>query len=113
MLREDLERTHVQAGGKRSSPSTSPPTSRWSRRPDARRRRRKRPSSPSRGARLRGPGGAHFAESRENVVYAPDAPVPQSQLQQGVDEALNFAESMGFILESNWAGLTRGRRKRS
>jgi type IV pilus assembly protein PilF len=46
-----------------------------------------------------------FAESRENVVYAPDAPVPQSQLQQGVDEALNFAESMGFILESNWAGL--------
>jgi type IV pilus assembly protein PilF len=46
-----------------------------------------------------------FAESRENVVYAPDAPVPQTQLQQAVDEALNFAESMGFILESNWAGL--------
>jgi Tfp pilus assembly protein PilF len=46
-----------------------------------------------------------FAESRENVVYAPDAPVPQSQLQQAVDEALNFAESMGFILEGNWAGL--------
>jgi type IV pilus assembly protein PilF len=46
-----------------------------------------------------------FAESRENVVYAPDAPVPQSQLQQALDEALNFAESMGFILESNWAGL--------
>jgi len=46
-----------------------------------------------------------FAESRENVVYAPDAPVPQSHLQQAVDEALNFAESMGFILESTWAGL--------
>ena len=46
-----------------------------------------------------------FAESRENVVYAPDAPVPQTQLQQAVDEALNFAESMGFILESGWAGL--------
>ena len=46
-----------------------------------------------------------FAESRENVVYAPDAPVPQSPLQQAVDEALNFAESMGFILESTWAGL--------
>ena len=46
-----------------------------------------------------------FAESRENVVYAPDAPVPQGQVQQAVDEALNFAESMGFILESGWAGL--------
>ena len=46
-----------------------------------------------------------FAESRENVVYAPEAPVPQSQLQQALDEALNFAESMGFILEGNWAGL--------
>jgi type IV pilus assembly protein PilF len=46
-----------------------------------------------------------FAESRENVVYAPDAPVQQTQLQQAVDEALNFAESMGFILESGWAGL--------
>ena len=46
-----------------------------------------------------------FAESSENVVYAPDAAVPQSHLQQALDEALNFAESMGFILESNWAGL--------
>jgi type IV pilus assembly protein PilF len=46
-----------------------------------------------------------FAESRQNVVYAPDAPVPQSHLQQALDEALNFAESMGFILESSWAGL--------
>jgi len=33
------------------------------------------------------------------------APVPQAQLQQAVDEALNFAESMGFILESGWAGI--------
>ena len=46
-----------------------------------------------------------FVDSRENVVYVPDAPVPQSQLQQAMDEALNFAESMGFILESGWAGL--------
>jgi type IV pilus assembly protein PilF len=46
-----------------------------------------------------------FAESSENVVYTPDVPVPQAELQQALDEALNFAESMGFILESTWAGL--------
>jgi Tfp pilus assembly protein PilF len=46
-----------------------------------------------------------FTESRENVVYAGDAPIPQDELQAAVEEALNFAESMGFILESGWAGL--------
>jgi type IV pilus biogenesis/stability protein PilW len=46
-----------------------------------------------------------FAQAQENVVYASDAPVPQEELQAAVEEALNFAESMGFILESNWAGL--------
>jgi len=46
-----------------------------------------------------------FVESRENVVYAPEGPVPPAQLQTTIDEALNFAESMGFILESSWSGL--------
>ena len=46
-----------------------------------------------------------FVESRENVVYAPDGAVPPAQLQVTIDEALNFAESMGFILESGWSGL--------
>jgi type IV pilus assembly protein PilF len=46
-----------------------------------------------------------FSQSRENVVYAGDAPIPQDELQPALEEALNFAESMGFILESGWAGL--------
>lgn len=46
-----------------------------------------------------------FAQGQENVVYASDAPVPQDELEAAVEEALNFAESMGFILDSNWAGL--------
>ena len=46
-----------------------------------------------------------FAQGQENVVYASDAPVPQDELKAAVEEALNFAESMGFILDSNWAGL--------
>jgi type IV pilus assembly protein PilF len=46
-----------------------------------------------------------FAQAQENVLYASDAPVPQDELEAAVEEALNFAESMGFILDSNWAGL--------
>ncbi|HWE26273.1 MAG TPA: tetratricopeptide repeat protein [Myxococcales bacterium] len=46
-----------------------------------------------------------FAQAQENVIYASDEPVPQDELEAAVEEALNFAESMGFILESNWAGL--------
>jgi type IV pilus assembly protein PilF len=46
-----------------------------------------------------------FAQAQENVFYASDETVPQDELEAAVEEALNFAESMGFILESNWAGL--------
>ena len=45
-----------------------------------------------------------LAESGENVLYTAP-PVEQREVQQAVEEALNFAESMGFILESGWAGL--------
>jgi type IV pilus assembly protein PilF len=46
-----------------------------------------------------------FTQAHDKVFYASDAPVPQDELEAAVEEALNFAESMGFILESNWAGL--------
>jgi len=46
-----------------------------------------------------------LGESGENVVYA-GGPVPQRDLQQSVEEALDFAESMGFILDgTGWANL--------
>jgi type IV pilus assembly protein PilF len=46
-----------------------------------------------------------LSESGENVVYrAP--PVQEKELAQAIDEALNFAESMGFILDaSGWSTL--------
>ncbi|HYZ88429.1 MAG TPA: social motility TPR repeat lipoprotein Tgl [Myxococcales bacterium] len=46
-----------------------------------------------------------FTEAQDKVFYVSDAPVPQDELEAAVEEALNFAESMGFILDSNWAGL--------
>ena len=46
-----------------------------------------------------------FTEAQDKVFYASDAAVPQEELEAAVEEALNFAESMGFILDSNWAGL--------
>ena len=46
-----------------------------------------------------------LGESGENVIYA-GAPVQQRDVQQSVEEALNFAESMGFILDgTGWANL--------
>ncbi|MGZ6125459.1 MAG: tetratricopeptide repeat protein, partial [Myxococcales bacterium] len=46
-----------------------------------------------------------LAESGENVIYA-GPPVKQKDVQQAVEEALNFAESMGFILDaSGWTNL--------
>lgn len=44
-------------------------------------------------------------ESGENIIYA-GPPVQQKDLTQAVEEALNFAESMGFILDaSGWQHL--------
>jgi len=44
-------------------------------------------------------------QSGENVIYA-GPPVADSELPQALEEALNFAESMGFILDtSSWANL--------
>src|SRR5712671_545401 len=46
-----------------------------------------------------------LGESGENVIYA-GGPVQQRDVQQSVEEALNFAESMGFILDgTGWANL--------
>src|SRR5438067_2674434 len=46
-----------------------------------------------------------LAESGENVIYT-GAPVQQGGVQQALEEALNFAESMGFILDgTGWANL--------
>ena len=51
-------------------------------------------------------------EAQENVVYVPGELVPDDQLRQAVDEALNFAESMGFILDSTgWSKLDAGQKE--
>ena len=42
----------------------------------------------------------------ENVIYAAPQPVSEDELPQALEEALNFAESMGFILDATeWASL--------
>jgi type IV pilus biogenesis/stability protein PilW len=52
-----------------------------------------------------------FLESAENVLYTPDQLVDDAGLPQTIEEALNFAESMGFILDSaGWAALDGERR---
>jgi Tfp pilus assembly protein PilF len=51
-----------------------------------------------------------LAESGENVIYA-GPPVNQKDVPQAVEEALNFAESMGFILDaSGWTNLDEAHR---
>ena len=46
-----------------------------------------------------------LSESGENVIYA-GTPVIEKELPQALEEALNFAESMGFILDaSGWTNL--------
>jgi Tfp pilus assembly protein PilF len=46
-----------------------------------------------------------LTESGENVIYAAE-PVEEKDLAQALEEGLNFAESMGFILDaSGWAHL--------
>lgn len=46
-----------------------------------------------------------LVESGENIIYAGE-PVAQDALPQAIEEALNFAESMGFILDaSGWPNL--------
>jgi type IV pilus assembly protein PilF len=46
-----------------------------------------------------------LGESGENVIYA-GGPVQQRDIEQSVEEALDFAESMGFILDgTGWANL--------
>jgi type IV pilus assembly protein PilF len=55
--------------------------------------------------------GLTFLESRENVLYAPDRVVDDAGLPDQMEEALNFAESMGFILDSaGWGSLDAERR---
>ncbi len=51
-----------------------------------------------------------LTEGGENVVYA-GPPVQRKDVQQAVEEALNFAESMGFILDqSGWTKLDEAHR---
>jgi type IV pilus assembly protein PilF len=52
-----------------------------------------------------------FLDTAENVLYAPDQLVDDAGLPENIEEALNFAESMGFILDSaGWAALDGERR---
>jgi type IV pilus assembly protein PilF len=41
-----------------------------------------------------------LTQTGENVIYASPAPVRESEAQQAFEEALMFAESMGFILDT-------------
>lgn len=41
-----------------------------------------------------------LTQSGETVIYASDKPVPEAQAAQALEEALLFAESMGFILDT-------------
>src|SRR5256885_10332421 len=53
-----------------------------------------------------------FLESTQNVLYTPDQLVDDAGLPEKIEEALNFAESMGFILDSaGWAALDAERRE--
>ncbi|MCA1828251.1 MAG: tetratricopeptide repeat protein [Myxococcales bacterium] len=51
-----------------------------------------------------------LTESGENIIYT-GPPVQKKDVKSAIDEALNFAESMGFILDaSGWAKLDEERR---
>lgn len=51
-----------------------------------------------------------LVDARQNVLYSSEA-MPADELPQGLDEGLNFAESMGLILDSTgWPGLDAGQR---
>jgi type IV pilus assembly protein PilF len=52
-----------------------------------------------------------FVEQGGNLVYASEEPVSQADLPQALEETLDFAESMGFILDSTgWPKLDRAQR---
>jgi tetratricopeptide (TPR) repeat protein len=51
-----------------------------------------------------------LTQSGEHIIYAGE-PVKESELPQAIEEALNFAESMGFILDATgWSNLDEARR---
>src|SRR5205085_1390488 len=51
-----------------------------------------------------------LTDSGEHVIYSGD-PVPQADLPQAMEEGLNFAESMGFILDATgWSKLDEAHR---
>lgn len=53
-----------------------------------------------------------LTQSGENVVYALAAPQPEEALPQALEGALDFAESMGFMLDSaGWASLDAEHRR--
>ena len=112
MLQEDPRRTHVAAGPDRivalyesvNQPSVQPA---------------------GRGAQaaqavvvgLSGPAGYEvlvaltLTQTGENVVYVLDAAQSEADLPHALEGALDFAESMGFMLDSTgWGDLDEGRR---
>ena len=51
-----------------------------------------------------------LTDTGENVIYSGEL-VGKKELQQALEEALNFAESMGFILDpSGWTNLERAQK---
>ncbi|HXN54714.1 MAG TPA: hypothetical protein VN874_00490, partial [Myxococcales bacterium] len=53
-----------------------------------------------------------LTQSGENLIYTLEAPVPLTNAQDAFDEAVVFAESMGFILDTTgWQSLDADRRE--
>jgi hypothetical protein len=53
-----------------------------------------------------------LTESGENLIYTLEEPVPVSKAQEAFDEAVVFAESMGFILDTTgWHSLDAAHRE--
>jgi type IV pilus biogenesis/stability protein PilW len=53
-----------------------------------------------------------LTQSGENLIYTLEGPVPVNKAQEAFDEAVVFAESMGFILDTTgWHSLDAARRE--
>jgi type IV pilus assembly protein PilF len=112
MLREDPERTHVPA-----EPADIVALYESTNQPLVATPGRAAQAASAAVVAVRAGGGfevfvaLNFVDQGENLVYSPDEPVSQADLPQAVEEALDFAESMGFILDSTgWPKLDKAHR---
>ena len=113
MLQEDLRRTHVPPEPDRivalyesvNQPSVQPAG-------------RAAQAAQALVVGLAGPAGYEvlvaltLTQTGENVIYAPESAQSESELPRAIEAALEFAESMGFMLDSTgWSNLDAGHRQ--